>query len=509
MDANNASLSNLPVEVFNTITLELDGRHIILLRLTGDINLNRRLSRGGVTRFDFDRTFSHPYCLCLTPFENLSELCLKNTLRGPDLSKTLTFSPGSINARLRRISWPFYNSFTLFSTLLASGEHDFSGIEELELSADSQQPAEHLGEKLSKLKKLRTLSIDSLNDFHPAHLPRTITKCFIECEKVFWSDRSPYSGLPPLLEDLKVHTFVLSKFTTPLPPNLTSLSITSGIFSQQMDIADMARLPPGLTSLNVPINEDNLSEILSALPPSLTHLIFDDAPTISVDDLKRLPRSLTHTNLTLRDTELDASNVVFFPPSLNTLCCERGVDAALAGLLPRSLTKLTVFGPLVGELPPTLKTLELSPLDDSFKQLPSLTSLVVDEIQDGTALWHLPSTLTELIMTSRNTVSSGFFRALPRNLRSFEFFADLAGNNQYVEHQDLQGLPPSLSNICFYSMRFKSAPDWSNLPKHLQFVAINATIDSDPNFTLSEAPTFKNHCHLERLSLHLTTDLRG
>lgn len=505
-----ASLSNLVPEVLNAITLELDGRQIILLRLTGDIGLNRRLANGGVTRFTYERSSSRPHHFCFAPFEQLSTLTLTSSKRNTISEDRITFSPGSFGPRLREISWYFTHSFMLFNELVESGEHDFSGIESLALSGSEFYHKQINAELGQRMPRLRKLGLSALPAFYPSQLPRSLTKCFIECERIIWEDAKEYSGFPSGLESLEIVAYSQHNFVTPLPPTLTAFSISAAILTQPLQAREIGLLPRSLTSLEAPLDDvEDIAEALRALPPSITHLNFEDAPTIGSEHFKLLPRSLTKTNLTIREEELNAKNVVFLPPSLTTLCYDDEVDGSLAGLLPRSLTQLSIASPLKGLLPPGLKTLKLSSLDDSVTELPTLFSLSIGSVETESLLWHLPTTLTTLEIEAAKPLNSGFLPALPRSLRSFEFISEQYGSKQYIQSEDLVGLPPSLTNIILHAVHFKRTPDWSSLPSLLKFISLHAEIDSDCRIVKPEEPTFKHLKHLEMLALHISTDLSG
>lgn len=508
MSESKWSLAILPVDVFKSITSKLQSIHILRMLLTGNINLSRRLLRGGVTQFRFCNEERRPQRLYLPLFEHLSELYAKQDSRGNYLD-TITVLPGAISAHLRKLALIFPSSLDFFYTLLTSGNHDFSGLEALQLlHSQGSTSMDLFGAEIAKLNNLRTLSLDVTEfcTFRPSHLPSTLTKCFIKCFKVEWDNEKPYSGLPPLLESLKIDNEEFESYQMPLPRSLTSFIITCPYFCKRLGVADIRLLPPNLKIFSALIEKESHEEIFRALPQSLTHLALYDKGFILNDHLKLLPRSLTTAHARYF---IDASTVAHIPPALTSLAPNSFVDGTLVGQLPRTLTELTVTGSLVGALPPKLKTLNLTPLDASFKEFPSLTDLSVSAMSDATLLSQLPTTLTRLVFYNYNLTLSGFFHALPRNLRYFTLSYDQREVSTHHDPEILQGLPPNLVELKLVYINFKATPDWSMLPKYLKKLQIDFTIARDPTVPQLGVHSFKEYRHLESLIFRIDADLKG
>jgi hypothetical protein len=243
---------------------------------------------------------------------------------------------------------------------------------------------------------LRRRGIPLLNMENLLALPRSLTQLDAE-NAVQWSE-STVSVLPKTLKSLSVNdddfgsSLIADKFLHLLPPNLTSLKMANASGDTTYSTFDVSQA--------------------SQLPRTLKTFEYYGIFIHAEQSLAALPRCITELNISLDYSETNSNFLKYLPRRLRSLTLQSKMNDAGIEHLPQTLTRATLT-------------------------LPTLTY---------EALQKLPSSLTDLVLTTDKPIFSEFrMSVLPRNLDHLRI-NEIWKNSSITDHM-MEGLPPNLSKL--------------------------------------------------------------
>lgn len=303
------SLSELPLELLNTIALCADLHHLDLcnLWLIGSKLLNSKIANGlAELRISFNPLFFPTWPPILLQLTHLARLDIKNSHGSPNTPLPTTWIT-HISNTVKEMNLHCTGAFTAFQDVVRM-PNTFPLLEKVRISGIS-------GEEQGKNSTV-------------AHWPKTLTSLILAAS-------TPHrllldvASLPPHLailsgdfyklvnhsncafpESLQSLKLKLCRFTCDLipllPAGLKTLSASISLSGEEdqddmmttkgemLDWAQsaLAQLPRGLTSLNWPFVREYSRTALLALPPSLKSL--SSGGNVDANNFDALPRSLTY-----------------------------------------------------------------------------------------------------------------------------------------------------------------------------------------------------------------------
>lgn len=409
--AKMSCLNSLPAEVLANITTRFSGYGAISLLKTGDKKLIARLEAGGVRRLKVAVGVTPPDDLDLRIFRGLHFLTLTAASKPP---ARLNFP-----RMLRELKLGFYGSLDLILNLLNANPDDNPFPHLIAFHSES-------GENEASLKPLQRLPLTSLslgsfvrplNLLRVQDLPPRLQKLKLYHYRIDWRINRPEETNPSAYPRLRweLPPEVPGEPLASLPSGLVDLTLCQGS-RNDCTRTNIDRVPKTLTRLK--IYGSLTTELITALPTSLTELVSHaSADPILPEQFSLLPRSLTHT--TFRFAEVKSSNVHFLPPLLRSLLNVRSSISDVVGMLPRTLTTLSVVCPFIGQLPPSLKLLTVTDLEPQYAL--SLPSSISNLTLNGSKNLY-PSCILEIASSLPHLKDLTIF---PKLLTSFDFFAHL------------------------------------------------------------------------------------
>lgn len=496
------SLAYCPSDALREILSFVDGLKILKLRLCGDSRLNQKLS-GAVERFscqlgfDLSKTSSPP--LDLSHFRQITALSVELLERRYEATAPLVLrvAQGRI---LRYLRLKYRESLLIQFDDLPSPVPD----EEVNHPPKEQTPPRNpFLDLFEALPNLHTLDLDQQNQLDPSHLPRGLVSCVLRMYKGF-VHRSDllYGGLPPNLESL---TIIGSVFSSPLPPTLAEYNIPTGVLTTGMLNSSV---PRSLKSLQGYLVEQNASEILALLPPSITSLFLDGHNQLSLEEALLLPGSLEKTNLELKSRALvDAEIIQKLPVGLfYRQCQQHPIPGHLVKFAHVDTTTISLLGPLDGcKLPSRLFSLTAD-VDASYGHAfpDTLNSLIITNLLCLEPLLDLPSSLRSLkidkvsarLQPEISVFMVSWFARLPRKMISLVVREGIYLPSLSDSH--LSGLPQSLATLHLPLAEVQDLSIFSALPPKIQNLDLVLTPPPDG--------AWKPVCSFEHL--HQLTSLR-
>lgn len=468
-------LCDLASDCLSLVTQRLNGHQLIKLWRIGDSRLNSKLFGDAVAHFEvqYDGT---PKLSVKLPFARLSSISLRLRVGFCEWSLLVQ----SLKPTLRHVTLNCSKSFEHFAALLYTAYPNclLPNLESLMLR---DVPRNESLKMLCSLPKLVELNLQNVALLEPRLLPLTLTKLTVTGDTLRWDEKAKYSGLPGDLEALSI-AFGRGLVHPPeWPPCLTCLEffyteLFYTAYSQielVTSVEETQRLPRALKELIISVAQHELTQILSVLPPTLERLGFRSSTFVSPEHYMHLPRTLKTLDPRGHNREtMTSEHLKCLPPTMKHLLTNMPTIGALVGDLPRSLTDVYIIGPFDAPLPPSLLYLKVMQLENPIVGVPLLQSLNLSNLTSIEHLKNLPSTLTSLTVTSTTALDCCFFEYLPHKLTEFTG----ACRNAIVSASQLASLPKYLLSL---ELTVDTIPDpetWSQLPKHLKKININAQL---------------------------------
>jgi hypothetical protein len=344
-------------------------------------------------------------------------------------------------------------------------------------------------------------------DYYPAPWPPKLTYLDIPYARVhtIW-----IPGLPVTLKGLCL-TFPI-RFFAQLSAHLPHLQL----FHQRMDAmcyhfdrtAAEQHLPPGLTSLRLPLGQVfqafySSSEVpnMSAFPTQLTTLDLGEITLSNASDVLLIPRTVTDMSFFIQGL----SSLKAVPEGLRVLKYRQEshkMEMGIGPLLPRGLTRLDLGRvPLAPQehhlLPSTLLELKISTINNSIgKLLAHLKALDTLVCYGGKlskrGFLRIPRSVRRLELHHCFLNGSDALKDTLPNLTSFTYMAD-ENYSLVLEQGVFSALPISLQNLRLWLghsySRFPWTSELSRLVHLKSFEAIGAPYDANSKRLVALPPS--------------------
>lgn len=330
---------------------------------------------------------------------------------------------------------------------------------------------------------------------------------------------STFPSLPSFVSQVSIEDDSLqpSALNSPAITHLTVNSHSTAFYMQNYDQL-ISNLPPNLTHLSMKDNDDfqrTFDINLDILPSALTHLVITMRIEPSLDNLPSSLEQLTITNGTYKYKSFDnlppnllrlrlegytsSCSLDNLPPLLTHLHLHFYSNSAKTSLdnLPNSLINLKVLGDFnstVDYLPPSITHLELG---ENFRRpidhLPKALLHLALDLSFNESVDNLPPRLQSLIIgtvedkggaddkaSSLNfsTVFNQSVDNLPSTLKTLKIFTPYGLSKLQPFDQPIDHLPPNLETLVIHSPLF--CHPYDNLPTSLKVLKIGFMIRDQP-----------------------------
>lgn len=362
------SINELPSDVLDAILRYNDDSSALTLLLTGSKAIQYKIAQGTTAITFRDRMdLALPSIPKLAfSFRSLRTLRLyrdeKAMLDHPSIGKMIL----ELSLTLTELALAFAKSGEIFSSILrpvtssscptpsvsteaqtvkteASGDVTFPHLQSLELCSFPLASVVLLSTLTPSLTSFKaSIDVGTSVDTYVESLPRTLIRLHLSWKG--WLFSSMLDRLPPHLAHLELevaenpNALRSTSDIEKLPRSLESLKLSHSLVLTK---ESAAALPRSLTSISrFQLHQEPCSDILSSLPPSLTHIDVSNGGRSPISLTRRLPQGLRcfHVLSNLIDTKQ-----LEFPSSLTILRIQSMSSIPnIISLLPRSLTTLWI-----------------------------------------------------------------------------------------------------------------------------------------------------------------------
>jgi len=537
-----------PPEILSLITERLTAYDTANLVFSGDRNLIRRLTNGGVSVFEL--VFSREKRICwpkmISLFPTLKRFKLETGTNDSGI-EVKNVDLYSLPSSLESLHVSFENAeYAFLGAELIVADPYPDPIWSPRTDGDIHIVPFPVSERLPNLLKLHINGNPALGNPFLTSLPTSLTELYLESNTHL--TLLGLGMLPPNLTHLALDNNSQLDGIHHVPSTLTYLSISCAVQTHPDFLLD---LPRDLTYLDLSRCDHDFGEMWKDLPPALTTLKLPWNSSIS-GYWGELPRGMHHIRADYQSLITDEA-VPYLPPCLETLVMRDATELTDAAIpnLPRTMTKLDLrksvllTNACLKDLPPkmrrikTLQHLDLdatSPLPNTIEvltcrtatfdlllTLPHLRKLVVETFKGKPHHHYLTtlSRLTHLTIDGSFTISDSFISALPQSLehlsmngeyslsdtcstllpRGLKYLQVLDSN--HLSDEFVRFLPPKLTELflTYSTLITDKALAW--LPRTLCIFVANAST----HFTDGGIPHLPRHlrdCRMEHA--HLLTD---
>lgn len=294
-------------------------------------------------------------------------------------------------------------------------------------------------------------------------------------------------------------------------PNLEKLSLEGWTgFKPET----MRKMPPGLTSFTMILNSSStIDALVSNLPADFKELSVPYNNKMTEAGFRNLPRSLLSLEIA---NDLTPELVTLLPPGLTHLSFSSPQNfRQLLPLLPKSLLSLDIRSGYsdthtidASDLPPKLTSFTAQYAITHFKiaDLPrTMKTLVLNDPKALTEFQHLPPNLKSLYLRqSGHLAEDGFMDLLPRSLTLFAVeMSPYYGRSaeHLITNEGLKNLPPHLRRLDLPKCKLVTGECFVYLPRTLEHLDLQSSVDVQDHH-IADLPKF-----LQSLYLHSAKDL--